>query len=159
MASYWYVEHPLNFMVHFLVNVLLFHPFNSTVSNVCLSQFFMQTSKDNLIKEMFTAREIFLKGWLAIKMLKRSLKTQYVSGAKTRSDMQNVTSSTSYNSLGIFIKFSLTKCYSLESQNLISESKINLGSCYLNSGKLMPILSHRDSERLHNEKSGLFVCF
>lgn len=72
--------------------------------------------------------------------------------------MQNVTSSTSYNNyLGIFIKFSLTKCYSLESQYLIGESKINLEICYLNSGKLMPILSHRDSERLQNEKSSLLV--
>lgn len=52
--------------------------------------------------------------------------------------MQNVTSSTSYNNyLGIFIKFSLTKCYSLESQYLIGESKINLEICYLNSGKCL----------------------
>lgn len=44
------------------------------------------------------------------------------------------------NYLGTLIKFSLNKFYSLESQYLISEFKINLGICYSNSGELMPIL-------------------
>lgn len=33
--------------------------FNSTVSDIYLSQFFIQTSKDNLTEETFIAREIF----------------------------------------------------------------------------------------------------
>ena len=33
---------------------------------------------------------------------------------------------------------------------LLVKPKINLEICYLNSGKLMPVLSHRDSERLQN---------
>lgn len=59
MVSKWCARCPLYFTVRFLVNVLLFYPFNSTVSDIYLSQFFIQTSKDNLTEEMFIARELF----------------------------------------------------------------------------------------------------